>query len=96
MILLPPAVADIEEATARLKRLNPQAALNFRRAMANAFRLIGDRPLIGRSVGGKATREWSVTNWPYVVPYRVVDKNVEVLRVWHTRQDRPDDWEGKL
>lgn len=38
------------------------------------------------------TRELVVRELPYVIPYRVRDNHIEILRVLHTSQSRP----GKL
>jgi plasmid stabilization system protein ParE len=45
-----------------------------------------DRGRLGREDG---TRELFVVPLPYVVVYRAGEQSVEILRVYHTAQDRP-------
>ncbi len=33
------------------------------------------------------TREWVVSQTPYLLVYRVRNDEVEILRVWHTKRD---------
>ena len=42
----------------------------------------------GRVVG---TRELVIGNLPYIVPYRVRDNDIEILRVLHTSRRWPSD-----
>ena len=45
-----------------------------------------DRGRIGREEG---TRELLFPPLPYVAVYRVKEQSIEVLRIYHTAQDRP-------
>ena len=45
-----------------------------------------ERGRIGREEG---TREFLFSPLPYVVVYRLTERSVEVLRIYHTAQDRP-------
>jgi plasmid stabilization system protein ParE len=54
-----------------------------------------DTPYLGRSSESAAgVHEWQVARLPYLLPYRVVDDRVEILRVFHESQDRPSAWRG--
>ena len=44
------------------------------------------RGRVGREEG---TREFLFSPLPYVVVYRLTGRSIEVLRVFHTSQDRP-------
>ena len=51
-------------------------------------------PYLGRpseSVDG--VHELLVPRLPYLLPYRVVDNRIEILRVFHESQDRPSTWQ---
>ena len=37
-------------------------------------------------------RELQIPTLPYLLPYRVVGERVEILRVFHEAQRRPDQW----
>jgi len=55
---------------------------------------LSDNPHLGRpseSVDG--IHELHVPRVPYLLPYRVVDDRIEILRVFHEAQDRPSVWQ---
>jgi toxin ParE1/3/4 len=45
-------------------------------------------PLSGRPGARPRTREIVVTDYPYIIPYRVQGDELIVLRIFHTRQRR--------
>ena len=91
-MLLVQARIDMRQAVNYLRKENPTAASSLILALQKSLRLIEKNPNIGRPDPEDATREWSIPNWPYVIPYRIKGDNIEILRVWHTRRDRPDIW----
>ena len=38
------------------------------------------------------TRELVIDRYPYIIPYRVRDDVVEILRVFHTSRKPPKEW----
>jgi len=40
----------------------------------------------------KGTRELMIDNSPYIIPYRVHNRNIEILRVFHTSRKLPSHW----
>ena len=55
----------------------------------NAVSLLSDQPGIGRVGRVPGTRELVVDKTPYVLPYRVLDNDIEILRVLHTSRRWP-------
>jgi toxin ParE1/3/4 len=53
---------------------------------------LGDFPSTGRPGRVPNTRELVIDRYPFVVPYRVVGDEVQVLRVFHTRRKLPKAW----
>ena len=45
---------------------------------------LANHPSMGRAGRVFGTRELVITHYPYIVPYRIKDDAVEVLRVFHT------------
>lgn len=86
------AIRDLREARAYIAVDSPEAALQFVLRMDKAISLIGERPDIGRPVPHSGIREWSVPGLPYVVPYRITEDSIEIIRVFHTARLRPSDW----
>ncbi|MGN8274983.1 type II toxin-antitoxin system RelE/ParE family toxin [Pseudomonas sp. SMN5] len=37
-------------------------------------------------------RELVLTRYPFIAPYRVMDGQLQVLRILHQRTERPQDW----
>jgi plasmid stabilization system protein ParE len=90
--LLKRARRDIDLAVSYLAENDPPAINGFSTAIYKSLMLIMNNPNVGRPVNGRPTRLWSVPHWPYVIPYRIIGDTVEVLRIWHTKRDRPDEW----
>lgn len=89
LIVLPDALADIGQAFSYIHARNPQAARHLQIALTGALERIASRPRIGRLRADGRYREWSVVGWPYIIVYRTVGDDVEILRVWHERRERP-------
>ena len=73
-----------------LARRNPDAARGLRRSIADAARLLGIRPLAGRSdpeLVGPHFRLWSLVSFPYVMVYDPRPVPPQILRLAHTARD---------
>ena len=53
-----------------------------------AIRRTALHPLSGRPGARPRTREIVVTDYPYVIPYRIEGDELIVLRIFHARQHR--------
>jgi len=84
---------DLIEIDAYISLESPGTALAVAEKLRKAFRLIADRPDIGRPTSISNIREWSVPRLPYLIPYRIRTTHIEILRVWHTSRQRPDTWQ---
>ena len=93
LILLPLAAQDIAKAVTYLNKTNIHAVAPFRQAIIKSLRLLESNPKVGRHSQSQGLREWSVPDWPYLSPYRIVDGDVEILRVWHTKRRQPQLWQ---
>ena len=90
--LLPEAVADIAHEVRYLAKRRPVSVESFRSAVVKSLTLIRDNANVGRYSKTRGVREWSVPDWPYVIPYRVIDDEIQVLHIWHTKRKRPKVW----
>ena len=53
-----------------------------------------DNPHLGHpSDSTDGVHELQVARPPCLIPYRVVDDRIEILRVFHESQDRPSAWQ---
>jgi len=55
-----------------------------------AVTLLREQQGIGRAGRVPGTKELLVSGLPYIIPYRVKDETVQILRVYHTSRKRPD------
>ena len=68
---------------------NPDAAARTVAAIVRAVDSLGHFPALGRPGRISGTRELVVSGSPYLVPYRVRDGEVELLRVFHAARKWP-------
>jgi toxin ParE1/3/4 len=54
--------------------------------------VLGKHPEMGRPGRVFGTRELVLEKYPYIVPYRVRENEVQVLRVFHTSRKPPHKW----
>jgi toxin ParE1/3/4 len=62
---------------------NPQAAAELVKRVFDSVDVLAKHPAIGRPGRVPDTRELVVTGTPYIVPYRVKGRTVDILRVFH-------------
>jgi addiction module RelE/StbE family toxin len=67
----------------------------IQRIVRSAFGLL-DNPYLGHpSESTNGVHELQVSRLPYLLPYKVIDDRIEILRVFHESQDRPSTWQGE-
>jgi toxin ParE1/3/4 len=86
------ALDNLDEAYDYLHQENPAVAQAFVQEVYRATQLLLDNPAQGRPGRVPGTRELILQRYPYLIPYRVVDNQIQVLRVFHTRQQPPSSW----
>jgi toxin ParE1/3/4 len=65
----------------------------LQRIIRSASSLI-DNPYLGHhSDSTDGVHELQVARLPYLLPYRVADDRIEILRVFHESQDRSSAWQ---
>jgi addiction module RelE/StbE family toxin len=84
------ALVDLDEAEACIAQDNPSAAFEVVAKIVRAVTLLKDQPGIGRAGRVPGTKELVVPETPFIVPYRVKDETVQVLRVYHSSRKWPD------
>jgi toxin ParE1/3/4 len=85
----PAATADLQHISDYLKEHHPRYRQPTMRKLYEAVRALKQWPQRGRIGREEGTRELLFSPMPYVVVYRVTEQGVEVLRIYHTAQDRP-------
>lgn len=84
------ASLNLEDVEAYIARDDPQAALRTVIRIIVAVGQLAEHPEIGRVGRVQGTRELVVPGTPYIVPYRVRNRAVEILRVLHAARKWPN------
>jgi toxin ParE1/3/4 len=84
------SLLNLDREAAYIARDNPKAAAEFVLHLRDKASMLGEQPNLGRPGRVPGTREFVVTHFPYILPYRVRNGAVEILRVLHTARKWPD------
>lgn len=84
------ALADLESAYDYTAEERPSAAVRMIERIEKAVESIGRHPEIGRPGRVNGTRELIVSGTPFIIPYRVKAKRLEILAVIHSARLWPD------
>jgi toxin ParE1/3/4 len=85
------ALRNLEQEAAYIARDNPQAAAALVADADESTRLLTRHPDMGRPGRVPGTRELVLPHFPYIIPYRVKEQRVEILRVFHTSRKWPQE-----
>ncbi|MFJ2357529.1 type II toxin-antitoxin system RelE/ParE family toxin [Pseudomonas fluorescens] len=86
------ALKNLDDEAAYIAIENPQAASEFVQAILDCVDHLTRFPASGREGRLPGTREWALPDRPYLIPYRVRQGRLQVLRVFHTRRLPPRTW----
>jgi toxin ParE1/3/4 len=70
---------------------HPAAAQSVARRILSTATYLRDHPAIGRPGRVAGTREAIIAGLPYIIPYRVRDGVLEILRVLHSSRQWPKE-----
>lgn len=71
---------------------DPQAAARVVILIEDAVAMLSEHPALGRPGRVPGTRELVVVGTPYLVPYRVREARIDILRVFHGRRRWPSNF----
>ncbi|MGA2136598.1 MAG: type II toxin-antitoxin system RelE/ParE family toxin [Bryobacteraceae bacterium] len=92
----PAAAADLQQISDYLKEHHPQYRQPTMRKLFEIVRSLKQQPRRGRPGREEGTREILFPPLPYVAVYRIKEQTIEVLRVYHGAQERPNLVEPKI
>ena len=84
------ALLDLDQIETYIAEDSPATAVDVVVKIIKAVSLLGAQQGIGRTGRVPGTKELIVPGLPYIIPYRVKDGEVQVLRVYHTSRKWPD------
>ncbi|NOZ69858.1 MAG: type II toxin-antitoxin system RelE/ParE family toxin [Deferribacteres bacterium] len=85
------AVADLVEIRGYIARDKPDAAGNVARRIKSEVDRLREYPGMGRPGRVEGTRELIISGFPYIIPYRVKNNVIEILRVLHGAMQWPEE-----
>ena len=83
------ALLDLDEIETYTVEDSPTVAVDGVVEIIKAVSFLREQQGIGRTGRVPGTKELVVPSLPYIVPYRVKDEEVQVLRVYHTSRKWP-------
>lgn len=83
------ALRRLEQEAAYIAQDNPQAAAALVTEADESTRLLGRHPDMGRPGRLPGTRELVLPHFSSILPYRVKEQRVEILRMFHTARKWP-------
>ena len=86
------ASKNLDAATSYIAKDDPEAAQKMFWHIWNSVEALGEHPEMGRPGRIFGTRELVISGYPFIVPYRIRGKEVQILRVFHTSQQLPEKW----
>jgi len=84
------ALADLDELMVYIAKDNPEAATKVAGKIWETTQMLSNHPAIGKPGRLPGTREMVVAGTSYIVPYRVVANEVQILRVLHGVRKWPE------
>ncbi len=85
-----PAAKALENIQDYIAKDNPRAAFEVAQEIQLAVSKLEEYPKTGRTGRVIETRELVIHRVPYIVPYRIWKKEVQILSVYHTSRKWPD------
>ena len=84
------ALFDLHKLMGYIARDNSDAATKVAERIWGTTRMLSNNPAMGKPGRVPGTREMVVTGTSYIVPYRVVANEVQILRVLHGSRKWPE------
>ena len=86
------ATKNLNAAASYIAKDDPEAAQKMYAHIRRNVDVLGEHPEMGRPGRIFGTRELVISGYPFIVPYRIRGKEVQILRVFHTSKQLPEKW----
>jgi len=85
-----PAALALENIQDYIARDNPSAAFEVSKKIHYATEQLRDHARLGRVGRVRGTYELVISDLPFIVPYRIKNKEIQILSVYHTSRKWPE------
>ena len=86
------ALDDIDEIAEYIAQDNKRAAQKVVSFIYQNVKNLENHPNIGKAGRVSGTRELYISGTPFIVPYRVIENEIQILRVLHTSRKWPKEF----
>ena len=86
------AINSFDSAMAYIAKEDAEAAIKISEYIQARIDSLRKQPSQGRQGRIFGTRELVIDKYPFIIPYRVKDGELQILRVFHTSQRPPQKW----
>ncbi len=86
------SIKDLTALRQYIAQENPTAARRVAQRIIQSVNLLLDQPSIGRAGRVPNSRELVVTGTPFLVPYRIKNNTIEILRILHSAMQWPEEF----
>ena len=86
------ALNDIDEIASYISQDNTAAAYKIVNLIWEKSKLLEQNQNMGRAGRVNGTRELFIEGTNYIIPYRIKNNSVEILRVLHTSRNWPESF----
>ena len=86
------AVLDLQHIYEYIQSDNPEAARKLASSICEKVEFLAKMPHLGKPGRVANTRELIFPGMPYIIPYRVKENRLEILRVLHTSLKWPENF----
>jgi len=83
------ALHNLRDASEYIAEENPAAARQLVARIEDSVALLENQPALGRPGRVPGTRELIIPNTPFIVPYRLCEGRIDILRVFHASRRWP-------
>lgn len=87
-----PARLDLREIFSYIAEENPYAARRLLTEIKERAVLLQDNPMLGRPGRVEGTRELVVAGTQYILPYRIINEQIQILAAFHSARQWPNEF----
>jgi toxin ParE1/3/4 len=91
VIWLPKALENLKEIRKYISKHNPSSAKKVSQEIKQTVTLLKENPHIGKVSLVDGFREKQVARLPFVIPYKVLENKIIIVRVFHNKM-KPIEW----